>query len=105
MHMMNKLSKKLILALILALSFLQLSFAFMMNMHTDSMKNCALDTECIFESYVDGTDAVLLAPLLLVVPVLCLFLLAKASVSRVSFAYVAPPVHTRRFLKGTVQRE
>ncbi|QQR54545.1 hypothetical protein IPG41_05120 [Candidatus Peregrinibacteria bacterium] len=102
---MDKLSKKLILALILAFSFLQLSFAFLMHIHADSMGNCVMNTHCVFESYVDETDAVIFTPLLFIAPILSFFFIAKPSGFRHSFLYSSPPLQRRQFLKGIIQRE
>ncbi len=102
---MNKLSKKLILSLIFAFAFLQLSFAFLMNIHTDSMENCTLNMECIFESYEDGTEAVVFSPLLFILPALVFFFTAKPSPACSSFVYSSPPLQRRRYLKGIIQRE
>ena len=97
---------KLALLLVLAMSLIQLSFAVLMSTHANSMENCTMGQECIFEAYTNRTEGVIFTYLLLSVPVFFFVPLARPYQSS-SFApfFHSLPLLKRQLFKGIVQRE
>lgn len=96
--------KTLALALILMVSFAQLSFVFLANVHSN--ENCEMGTECFLDVPSIATNAVLFNTLLFAAPVFFVFVLVSLKTLRVALPSLdSPPLLRRHLLLGVVQRE
>lgn len=96
--------KTLALALILMVSFAQLSFVFLANVHTN--ENCEMNTECFLDLASSDVDAVLFNTLLFAAPVFFVFALVSLKTLKVALPSLdSPPLMRRHLLLGVVQRE
>lgn len=103
---MNKIIRKIILALVIVFSSLQLSFTFFMSLHAHAEQSCEIAGECLFEAYISETDAAIFNYFLLFIPAVVLFFVLSQPALRASVSYQSPSLnYARQFLKGVLQRE
>lgn len=101
---MRNFMKSLAIALIMMVSFVQLSFVFLANVH--STENCEMNTECFLDLASSKVDAAVFNTLLLAAPVFFVFtLVSLRTLSRVLVSTDSVPLLRQGLLQGVVQRE
>lgn len=103
---MKDLMKKLALLLIVSVSVLQLSMAFLMNSHSSSMESCSMGNECVFAAYNQESNAVFLTYLLFTGLMIAISSRFYPQILKQAFAYTKTDFREqKRFLRGVIQRE